>query len=126
MKELWRRFLKQVVLNHIPLRTNSKLLAKEEAKQYAAYERGVVDGGAGVIYLYGNYSGDVINFDMAAEEAATLGIECRSVAVADDIASAPKGREGERRGIAGDFFVFKIAGAAAEVGAGVADGVSDV
>ncbi|APX25791.1 homodimeric dihydroxyacetone kinase (plasmid) [Salipiger profundus] len=75
-----------------------------------------VDGGAGVVYLYGNYTGDVMNFDMAAEEAATLGIECRSVAVADDIASAPKGREGERRGIAGDFFVFKIAGAAAEAG----------
>ncbi|SMC82928.1 homodimeric dihydroxyacetone kinase [Primorskyibacter flagellatus] len=74
------------------------------------------NGGVGVVYLYGNYTGDVMNFDMAAEEAAGLGIECRSVAVADDIASAPAARAHERRGIAGDFFVFKIAGAAAEAG----------
>jgi dihydroxyacetone kinase len=74
------------------------------------------DGGAGVLYLYGNYTGDVMNFDMAAEEAAGQGIECRSVAVADDIASAPQERAAERRGIAGDFFVFKVAGAAAEAG----------
>ncbi|WP_116134466.1 dihydroxyacetone kinase subunit DhaL [Tropicimonas sp. IMCC34043] len=74
------------------------------------------DGGAGIVYLYGNYTGDVMNFDMAAEEAAGLGIECRSVAVCDDVASAPIERMTERRGIAGDFFVFKIAGAAAEDG----------
>ncbi|OCX61703.1 dihydroxyacetone kinase subunit L [Thioclava sp. SK-1] len=75
-----------------------------------------VDGGAGVMFLYGNYTGDVMNFDMAAEECADLGIPARSVQVCDDVASAPKGREPERRGIAGDFFVFKIAGAAAEDG----------
>ncbi|WFE76612.1 dihydroxyacetone kinase subunit DhaL [Roseinatronobacter sp. S2] len=79
------------------------------------------NGGAGVLMLYGNYTGDVMNFDMATEEAAGLGIECRSVAVADDIASAPKGRADERRGIAGDFFVFKIAGAAADAGRDLAD-----
>ncbi|MDX3924598.1 MAG: dihydroxyacetone kinase subunit DhaL [Shinella sp.] len=72
------------------------------------------DGGAGVIYLYGNYSGDVMNFDMAAEEARREGIEIRSIPVTDDVASAPSDRVGERRGIAGDFFVFKIAGAAAD------------
>ncbi|RYH05773.1 dihydroxyacetone kinase subunit DhaL [Tropicimonas sp. IMCC6043] len=74
------------------------------------------DGGAGVVFLYGNYTGDVLNFDMAAEECAELGIDVRSVAVIDDVASAPKEKAGERRGIAGDFFVFKVAGAAADMG----------
>lgn len=75
-----------------------------------------VDGGAGVLFLYGNYTGDVMNFDMAAEECEAAGIPARSVQVTDDVASAPADRAGERRGIAGDFFVFKIAGAAAELG----------
>lgn len=79
------------------------------------------DGGAGVMFLYGNYTGDVMNFDMAAEECERMGIPARSVQVTDDVASAPKGREGERRGIAGDFFVFKIAGAAAEHGRSLED-----
>lgn len=74
------------------------------------------DGGAGVMFLYGNYTGDVLNFDMAAEECESIGVPARSVAVTDDVASAPADRIGERRGIAGDFFVFKIAGAAAEQG----------
>ena len=55
-----------------------------------------------------------MNFDMAAEELSAAGTPVRSIAVTDDVASAPKGRIGERRGIAGDFFVFKIAGAAAD------------
>ncbi|NVO24996.1 dihydroxyacetone kinase subunit DhaL [Donghicola mangrovi] len=75
-----------------------------------------VDGGAGVMFLYGNYTGDVLNFDMAAEECEGMGIPTKSVQVIDDVASAPKERQNERRGIAGDFFVFKIAGAAAEHG----------
>lgn len=74
------------------------------------------DGGAGVVLLYGNYTGDVLNFTMAAEDLAAQGIPVRQVAVTDDVASAPAGREAERRGIAGDFFVFKIAGAAADLG----------
>jgi dihydroxyacetone kinase DhaK subunit len=72
-----------------------------------------VNGGAGVLYSYGNYSGDVMNFDMAAELAAAEGIEVRTVLVTDDVASAPKGREDERRGIAGGFFVFKALAARA-------------
>ncbi len=72
-----------------------------------------VNGGAGVIYSYGNYSGDVMNFDMAAEFAAAEGIEVRTVLVTDDVASAPKGSEDERRGIAGGFFVFKVIAARA-------------
>lgn len=75
-----------------------------------------VDGGAGVLMLYGNYTGDVLNFTMAAEELAQDGMAVRHVAVADDVASAPIDRKAERRGIAGDFFVFKIAGAAADLG----------
>lgn len=74
------------------------------------------DGGAGVVMLYGNYTGDVMNFSMAAEELEAAGIPVRQVAVCDDVASAPVERRGERRGIAGDFFVFKIAGAAADLG----------
>lgn len=74
------------------------------------------DGGAGVLMLYGNYTGDVLNFTMAAEELAQEGVEVRHVAVADDVASAPLARKSERRGIAGDFFVFKVAGAAADLG----------
>lgn len=74
------------------------------------------DGGAGVLFLYGNYTGDVMNFTMAAEELEAAGTRVRQVQVADDVASAPRDRRSERRGIAGDFFVFKIAGAAADLG----------
>ena len=75
-----------------------------------------VDGGVGVVFLYGNYTGDVMNFTMAAEELEAEGTQVRQVQVADDVASAPRERRSERRGIAGDFFVFKIAGAAADLG----------
>ncbi|MCS6826124.1 MAG: dihydroxyacetone kinase subunit DhaK [Caldilinea sp.] len=71
---------------------------------------------AGVLYCYGNYSGDVLNFDMAELRCQEEGIDVRTVRVTDDVASAPRGQEDERRGIAGDFFVFKIAGAAAARG----------
>lgn len=91
------------------------IFASPSPEQIADAAR-AVDGGAGVLFLYGNYTGDVLNFDMAAELVARQGIKTRSFAVADDVASAPKGREDERRGVAGDFFVFKIAGAAAERG----------
>ncbi len=75
-----------------------------------------VAGDAGVLYTYGNYSGDVLNFDMAAMRCSVDGIDVRSVQVTDDVASAPKGEEQDRRGISGDFFVFKIAGASAARG----------
>jgi phosphoenolpyruvate---glycerone phosphotransferase subunit DhaK len=70
--------------------------------------------GAGVLFMYGNYAGDTMNFDMAAELLAGDGIEVRTVRVADDVASAPPKRRSERRGIAGGFFCFKYAGAAAD------------
>ncbi len=75
-----------------------------------------IHGGAGVVYLYGNYAGDVMNFDMAAEMAAMEGIEVRTVLVTDDVASAPPDAREKRRGVAGDFFVFKAAGATADLG----------
>ena len=80
-----------------------------------------VNGGAGVIYSYGNYSGDVMNFDMAAELAGAEGIDVRTVLVTDDVASAPKGSEDERRGIAGGFFVFKVIAARASEMVSLAD-----
>jgi dihydroxyacetone kinase-like protein len=75
-----------------------------------------VDGGAGVLYLYGNYGGDVLNFDLAADMADIDGIQTLTVVGRDDVASQPKERATDRRGVAGIFFAFKAAGAAAERG----------
>ncbi|KOF15251.1 dihydroxyacetone kinase [Ensifer adhaerens] len=73
-------------------------------------------GGEGVLFVYGNYAGDVMNFEMAAEIAEEKGIKVRTVLTTDDIASSPiEDREG-RRGVAGNFFIFKIAGAACDRG----------
>jgi len=75
-----------------------------------------VSGGAGVLLVYGNYVGDVMNFDMAAEIARDHGIETRSIVTTDDIASSPRENRDSRRGVAGNVFVFKIAGAACDKG----------
>jgi phosphoenolpyruvate---glycerone phosphotransferase subunit DhaK len=72
--------------------------------------------GAGVLLVYGNYAGDVLNFDLAVGDAAGEGIECRTVRVTDDVASASLEERDRRRGIAGDVFVFKVAGASADRG----------
>ena len=79
-----------------------------------------VDAGKGCIYLYGNYAGDVMNFDIGAEMAAEDGIRVETVLVTDDVISSSN--VADRRGIAGDFFVFKAAAAAADEGANL-DGV---
>ena len=71
-----------------------------------------VDRGKGVLYVYGNYAGDNLSFDMAAELAAAEGISTATVRVWDDVAAAPPERMNDRRGIAGDLFVIKVAGAA--------------
>jgi phosphoenolpyruvate---glycerone phosphotransferase subunit DhaK len=73
-----------------------------------------IDTGAGVLYIYGNYGGDILNFDMAAEMAEVEDIKVLSLVGADDVASASKGEEHKRRGVAGIFFVYKIAGAKAD------------
>jgi dihydroxyacetone kinase DhaK subunit len=74
------------------------------------------DGGAGVLYLYGNYGGDVFNFDLAADLAEAEDIETTTVLVTDDVASAPPEKADTRRGVAGMVLVYKCAGAAAEQG----------
>ncbi|MCE5254620.1 MAG: dihydroxyacetone kinase subunit DhaK [Actinomycetia bacterium] len=73
-----------------------------------------VDGGAGVLYLYGNYQGDIMNFDMAAEMAEVEGIRVQTCIARDDVASAPRLEMQHRRGVAGIFFSYKIAGAKAD------------
>lgn len=73
-----------------------------------------VNGGAGVIYLFGNYGGDVMNFEMAAEMAGMEDIPVKMCTAADDIAAAPREQRERRRGIAGIFFAYKIAGAKAD------------
>lgn len=73
-----------------------------------------VNGGAGVLYLFGNYSGDVMNFEMAAEMAGMEDIPVQLSVAADDVASAGPAERNRRRGIAGIFFAYKIAGAKAD------------
>jgi dihydroxyacetone kinase len=72
------------------------------------------DNGGGVVITSGNYAGDVLHFTEAAEALSAAGIATQTVFVTDDIASAPRGEESKRRGIAGDFVVFKAMSAAAE------------
>ncbi len=76
-----------------------------------------IHGGKGVLYVYGNYGGDVMNFDMATEMASLEDIEVRTVLVKEDVASASADRANTRRGVAGMVFAFKIAGAKADLGA---------
>ncbi|MGP4038921.1 dihydroxyacetone kinase subunit DhaK [Gracilibacillus sp. D59] len=76
-----------------------------------------IDKGNGVVYIYGNYAGDIMNFGMAAELVELEeDIDVELVVVNDDVASAPHNEIEKRRGIAGEFFVTKAAGAAAEKG----------
>lgn len=74
------------------------------------------DRGRGVLLVYGNYSGDVMNCRLAVRQAAAAGIEVRQLFVTDDLASAAPDEPERRRGIAGDVMVLKMAGAAAEAG----------
>lgn len=96
------------------------LFASPSTQQVLAVARAVENGG-GVLLSYGNYAGDVLNFDAAQERLRADGIPCESVAVTDDIFSAPADRSHERRGIAGDLAVFRIAAAAAERGGNLAE-----
>ncbi|MBN8593417.1 MAG: dihydroxyacetone kinase subunit DhaK [Anaerolineae bacterium] len=81
-----------------------------------------VSGGAGVLHLFGNYGGDVMNFAGAADLATMEDdIEIATVLVADDVASAPPERAKNRRGVAGMIFAFKIAGARADEMASLAE-----
>lgn len=73
-----------------------------------------VDSGAGVLAVYGNYGGDVMNLALAREEADFEDIATDAVFVADDVASRPKEEMEDRRGVAGMVYAFKVAGAAAD------------
>lgn len=73
-----------------------------------------VSGDAGLLYLYGNYGGDVYNFDLAAELCRAEGIQVETVLGADDILSAPAESASTRRGVAGLVLVYKAAGAIAD------------
>ena len=75
-----------------------------------------VDGGAGVLHIVKNYTGDVLNFETAADLAAADGIEVRAVVTNDDVAVKDSLYTAGRRGVAGTVLVEKIAGAAAERG----------
>jgi phosphoenolpyruvate---glycerone phosphotransferase subunit DhaK len=76
-----------------------------------------VDAGRGIMLLYNNYAGDCLNFDIAQDMAREKGIEVETVLVNDEIASAPKGSETDRRGTTADHVIIKIAGAMAEINA---------
>jgi dihydroxyacetone kinase-like protein len=100
------------------------VFASPSAEQMADAIR-AADSGAGVLRLYGNYGGDVMNFDMAGELVEFEDITCTTVLLADDVASAPPEEAEKRRGVAGMVYAFKMAGAAAEEGRDL-DGVTAV
>lgn len=75
-----------------------------------------VNGGQGVLYLIGNYGGDVLNFGLAADLSELEDIQIETVLVHDDVLSAPADRADTRRGVAGMVLAYKCAGAAAERG----------
>ena len=89
------------------------VFASPSAEQMAEAMRRA-DGGAGVLRLYGNYGGDVMNFDMAGEMLEMEDIASTTVVLADDVASAAPEERAKRRGVAGMIYAFKIAGARAE------------
>ena len=83
----------------------------------AVYEGAkAVNGGKGVVFLLGNYSGDVMNFGLAAEMCREEGIPVEQVIATDDVGSGPKEKASNRRGVVGEFLAWKCAGAKAEAG----------
>ena len=80
-----------------------------------------VHGGKGVLFLLGNYSGDVMNFGLAAEMCRDEGIAVEQVIATDDVGSGPKEKASNRRGVVGEFLAWKCAGAKAETGATLED-----
>jgi len=78
------------------------------------------DGGAGVACLYGNYAGDNMNVKMAMQMASAQGIVVQTVVANDDVASAAKGDEGKRHGVAGEIFMWKVGAAVAARGGSLA------
>ncbi len=82
-----------------------------------AYNVGkAAENGGGLLFITGNYAGDVLNFNQAQNTLLAEGYQVKNFYVTDDVASASKDEITKRRGIAGDFTVFKVASAAAEEG----------
>ncbi|MCW3492638.1 dihydroxyacetone kinase family protein [Microbacterium sp. SSM24] len=99
------------------------VFASPSTRQIEAVARSA-DEGRGVLFVYGNYAGDVLNFDDAQARISSTGIAAATVRVTDDVSSGPATVTDRRRGVAGDLVVIKVAGAAAWSGmslAGVAD-----
>lgn len=96
------------------------LFASPSTQQIVSVAKAAHHGG-GVFFSYGNYAGDVLNFDAAQDRLLAEGIDCATVTVTDDIFSATSSEKHKRRGIAGDLTVFRIAAAAAEAGNTLAD-----
>jgi dihydroxyacetone kinase len=92
------------------------LFASPSAQQVYSVAKAAESGG-GLFFTYGNYAGDVLNFDQAQMQLLEEGVPCRTVVVTDDISSASPAEIAKRRGVAGDLCIFKIAAAAAEAGA---------
>ncbi|MGP9682996.1 dihydroxyacetone kinase family protein [Brachybacterium sp. AOP3-A1-3] len=92
------------------------IFASPSASQVYSVARNAENGG-GVVLGFGNYAGDVLHFGAAAEKLRAEGIDVRIIKVSDDIVSNTPENHRDRRGIAGDLPVFKIAGAAIEAGA---------
>jgi dihydroxyacetone kinase len=96
------------------------IFTSPSAREAASVAR-AAHGDAGVLLITGNYAGDVMNFGLATQQLRSEGIDARYLVVTDDIASAPADDTTKRRGIAGDFTVFRCASAAAEEGASLDD-----
>ncbi|MDO5662776.1 MAG: dihydroxyacetone kinase family protein [Brachybacterium sp.] len=94
------------------------IFSSPSASQVYSVARNAENGG-GVILGFGNYAGDVLHFGLAAEKLRHEGVDVRIIKVSDDIVSNPPDKHRDRRGIAGDLPVFKIAGAAIEAGADI-------
>ena len=67
-----------------------------------------VDGGKGVLFLLGNYAGDVMNFQLAADMAGAAGIEVAQAISTDDVGSGPRKEADRRRGVVGSFLCWKV------------------
>lgn len=96
------------------------LFASPSAQQICSVARAANNGG-GVLLMFGNYAGDVLHFGLACERLRAEGIPCETIAITDDISSAPLAEKEKRRGVAGDLVVFKAAAAAAERGDSLAE-----
>jgi dihydroxyacetone kinase-like protein len=97
-----------------------ELFSSPTAKSFLDAAR-EANGGKGVVCLYGNYAGDNMNVKMAIKLAAKEGIEIATVVANDDVCSAGPDERNKRRGVAGEIFMWKCAGAKAAEGASLED-----